>query len=389
MQRLVPLILLIALAASAAAQPLEARLAWRQLSVVGAAHSTCLGDHLYVVGYEGSAQNATGRVEERAPEDGRLLGSLNLGSALYSCAYAGRLYVAGSSRGGRWLIAALGPGLSVEAVVEGVKGYATALAADSQYLYVAGVDESCACARVEKRRLGDLSLVGSYTSEVPNTYVFASALGNASLWLVGSALAPSGFAWRVEALSPGLTPLLRLRPQVPGFAYSAAASQGVVYVSGPNGTLALGPDGSVEARVPVGGKVAASGGVVAVLGAGEPSRVYVLNASTLALLRTVELGGAGLATFGSAAASGGTFFFAGAEKSGGTTAWAVYAVVLQAASEQPRGSQAGNRTATAPAEQKPTAQQPQPVQLVDVLFPVTVTGLTLVALAAALRRRRR
>lgn len=63
----------VAVLSIAQAQPLYAQLLWGRTSVAGAAYSVCTGTgRVYVVGYEGSAYNATGRIEERLPTDGSL-----------------------------------------------------------------------------------------------------------------------------------------------------------------------------------------------------------------------------------------------------------------------------------------------------------------------------
>ncbi|PLJ78535.1 LVIVD repeat-containing protein [Infirmifilum sp. SLHALR2] len=376
------------------AQPPEARVLWRVTSAEGAAFSVCLGRSLYVVGYTGAGSNLTARIEVRDPLSGGLVKSYSYrgASILYSCLYTGgRLFVAGVSPDGRWIVASFGDDLTLLGSYTGVAGYATALAADGRYLYVAGIDSSTAGVRVEKRDLESLKLVATYSPRVPNTGVYSCALGDGSLWLAGTALTPGGFTWRVEKIAANMSPLLGLRPGIGGYAFSVSLSgEGLVYVTGPNGTIVLDSSGAMLAKSSVGGyKLAVVDGYIALYAESVKPLLYILNSTTLDVAAILELSqNPAHPTLGSMAVNHTTVYVAAAEKEQQGPRWSVYAIKLEL----------GVRNATLPSPPPPAnttapPQRQEQGQPLAIALPEAVASLAMIAsitaAAVAISRRRR
>ncbi|UNQ73690.1 hypothetical protein [Infirmifilum sp. NZ] len=373
------------------AQPSEARVLWRVTSAEGAAFSACFGRSLYVVGYTGAGSNLSGRIEVRDPLSGELVKSYSYrgASILYSCLYTGgRLFVAGVSPDGRWIVVSFSDDLTPLRSYTGVAGYATALASDGRYLYVAGIDSSTAGVRVEKRDLESLKLVAAYSPRVSNTGVYSCALGDGSLWLAGTALTPGGFTWRVEKIAANMSPLLGLRPGIAGYAFSVALSgEGLVYVTGPNGTIVLDSSGTVLAKSSVGGyKLAVVDGYIALYAESVKPLLYLLNSTTLDVAAILELSqNPAHPTLGSVAVNHSTVYIAAAEREQQEPRWSVYAIKLDL----------GRKNATLPSPPPsvnttaPPQHQEQLPPLVVVL-PEAVTSLALIiGLAVAVVALRR
>ncbi|AET31970.1 hypothetical protein [Pyrobaculum ferrireducens] len=278
----------------------------------------CLaGGYVYVVGYEyGALGGGRWRVERRDATDGRLVGVWTwdptpLDDWPTSCVAAGgRIYVVGHA-GGRWALAVLDADLKPLAqLMEEVEGAAYSAAADWLYLYVAGyekVNERDWQWRVEKRRLGDLSLAAVYTSNPTSYGDMAKGIGvdpaTGRLWVVGSALD----IWWVEILDRELR---RVKARALGGWFGPAvgvAFDGVgnAYVYGVGGVVKFGAEGEPisEARIRdptgavyAGGRlyvVALDGGYrLAVYGPSYGSLLAKINETDLTpqLLRRVYVG---------------------------------------------------------------------------------------------------
>lgn len=397
-KRLLPVLLMLAaLITGVIAEPVNVKLVWKARSVSGVAYSTCAGDGLvYVVGYTGDRSSPQTWIEARRATDGQLVRNSSIGpGTLYSCSYSGgKLLVSGTGSDGRWLIGALTGTLVPERVLAGVKGTATSIAVKGDSVFITGVDFENAWVRVEERRASDLSLIKSYQSMTTNTYAFTSTITNNSLWLAGAAYTGTEFTWRLESLSLDLNSTLRLRPSIRGLAYSISASdKGVVYVTGPNGTLALSSNGDILSTANIGGgKIAVLDGVLAVFSSKDKNRLILLNATDLSLISTIELSeNPGVESYGAASTINKTIFFAGAEKNGEKTVWSVYSVEVSVSRQVhpqslPEPSKENSTSSGKPSQAPPSVQ---PVPITDYVSPILMTATILLAVIVARRKKRR
>lgn len=378
--------------ASALSAPITLKLAWKAYSVEGLAYSSCISPpYVYVVGYAANGSAHATRVEARRITDGSLVKSASLGpGVLYSCAvYSGKIFVGGMDADGKWLIAVLGKNLDLENSVKGVKGYVSSLVIMDGKLYASGFSAITVKVRVEKRDPTTLSLEASYEALAPNTYAFASTASGGSLWVVGSAFTSGGFVWRVERLDPNLSPVFILRPPVTGHAYSVSAG-GLVFVTGPNGTIALNDNGEVISKQGFGGdKLVVEKDVVAVFsGSGKP-QVHFFNATTLFPIGNISLSDyEGVHSFGTSSSLNGLYIFAGAVRQSNVTVWAIYAVNATRAQITTQTALPGTASSNSTAK-KPEAPTAQPVQIFDYLTPALMLGGIVLALIMARRKRKR
>ncbi|MGB9786318.1 MAG: hypothetical protein ACPLRJ_03450 [Infirmifilum uzonense] len=389
------LLVIITVSVFSLAEP-TVRLAWKTYSVRGVAYSTCIGqNYLYIVGFEEKGSQQVTRIEARRLNDGALVINTTLGpGALYSCAFSrGTLYVAGKTESEEWLIATLNENLAQPRIVKSVKGFASSIVVSDGFLYVTGVDYNKASVRVEKRSIESFSLIGAYEALAPNTYAFASTIVNDAVWLTGTAYTPTGFIWRIQALAPNLTSILTLRPQVEGISYSITASrEGLMYVTGPNGTISLDPQGIIVSKSTLGGfRVAELSGVLVILSGKDTTKALVLNASDLTIISSIELSkNPVVPSFGSTATSSDKVFLASAEKIGNSSTWSIYALSILVPSRITNSTQ--SNTQTKPAQNSTSTTNPtvsiQPTPILDYITPLLMI-LVLVLGVVMVRRKRK
>ena len=176
---------------------------------------------MYVAGYDWSPGNYQWRIEKRSLTDGSLVGvyTSNPDTAGFARAItidSTAMYVVGydySPGNSQWRIEkrSLGdgnlvPGFGAGGVVTGDPSTgsdgANGIAIDSAAMYVVGYDDSPENRqwRIEKRSLGDGSLVGVYTSN-PSTgwdEAHAISIDSTAMYVVGYDDSPENRQWRIE-----------------------------------------------------------------------------------------------------------------------------------------------------------------------------------------------
>jgi hypothetical protein len=209
------------------------------------ANAVCEKDeYIYVVGVDRYVDTGRFRIEKRLKSSGELVKAWTYNPSgswdeLYDCVIVeDTLYAVG--RVGdpwvfSWAIVALDLDLNmlryaIYSVLASYPSHAVAwsLTSDGEYLYIAGHDNSPAFNdaqwRVEKRRLKDLALVKSYTSNPSGFIDDAMAISinpvTGDLWVCGyKAVGYNAFA-RIEILSKDLELVKVVEPNIPGICTS-------------------------------------------------------------------------------------------------------------------------------------------------------------------------
>jgi hypothetical protein len=226
----------------------------------------CLGgQYIYVVGFDRSPGYPQWRIEMYSKDDGKVVKvwTKPTEGGLDDCVVVGgKLYVVGAvgNTNPQWVILVFDLDLNlVKEVVEmEVRGVAASVASDGEYLYIAGpefvsYDKSDWRWRVEKRRVGDLSLVAVYTANPTAMEDWAEGVGinpaTGHLWVVGV-----GDTWRIEVLDRDLHRLMVLEPGISwtrGVVFDDGGNAyvyGVVSIYGYGGIVKYSKDGKELAR---------------------------------------------------------------------------------------------------------------------------------------------
>jgi hypothetical protein len=212
------------------------------------------GQYIYVVGHDYKFGYPQWRIEMYSKDDGKVVKvwTKPVWGWLNGCIVAGdKLYLVGHIY---WMWAILFLDLNLNFVrekVERVKGMAKSVASDSEYLYIAGWEEveyGDWQWRVEKRRVGDLSLVAVYTSNPTIMDDWAEGVGinpaTGHLWVVGV-----GGTRRIEVLDRDLHRLMVLEPGISWTRGVVFDDGGNAYVYGYGGVVKYSADGRELARV--------------------------------------------------------------------------------------------------------------------------------------------
>jgi hypothetical protein len=232
------------------------------------------GQYIYVVGHDYQPGYSQWRIEMYSKDDGKVVKvwPKPTEGGLTDCIVVGnRLYVVGYDwgwvvrqgqvvyqiLGKRWAVLSLDLNLNlVKEVVEmEVRGVAESVASDGEYLYIAGWEEveyGDWQWRVEKRRLGDLSLVAVYTSNPTARFDWVKGVGinpaTGHLWVVGDQGGVNA-TWRIEILDRDLNRLMVLEPGIEGWAWGVVFDgEGNAYVYGNDGVVKYNKDGKELAR---------------------------------------------------------------------------------------------------------------------------------------------
>jgi hypothetical protein len=349
---LLAVVFTILLAAAAGAVTIK----WASLTNPSNKHDSPLGicvgsDYVYVVGYDFSPGDSQWRIEKRSKADGRLLKTWTKNPTTYTtyndllshCVVVGdKLYVLGD-----WALLSFDLDLNLLKQVSNWYGWPSSVFSDGKYLYIASweyISKDDTRWRVEKRRLDDLSLVASYTSNPSDKLDDAEGIGinpaTGHLWVVGLD-GVEGQWWRIEVLDRDLNRLLVLRPGVWGWAWGVVFDEnGNAYVYGTDYVIKYSKDGKELARAAI--SSAAEGAVY------MDGKLYVVTLNyrlivfdadlrkldevdlTPEITKRVEVGEFGV--IDRVAFDGGTIYVAGYAKPKGASdvGWLVFAVQLAA-----------------------------------------------------------
>jgi len=220
------------------------------------ANAVCGKDeYIYVIGVDTSVDVGQFRVEKRLKSSGELVkvwvfnpsGSRD---ELHDCIIVGNtLYAVGRSGASgifAWAIVTLDLELNMlNYTVEDIsvsRDVAESLTSDGEYLYITGSDSLPGVGdtqwRVEKRRLDDLTLVKSYTSNPTRYQDEALSISvnpvTGELWVFGWENVGGWSFWRIEILSRDLELIRVVKPGIQGFGYSIEFDEdGNAYIDGP------------------------------------------------------------------------------------------------------------------------------------------------------------